>query len=164
VKPPENVLFVCKLNPMTEDEDLQQIFSRFGPIVSCQIIRDKETGNSLGYAFIEFQEVGSCEEAYLKMDKVLIDDRRIHVDFSQSVSKLHSQWIQQRRRQLGLREETDRNSHRYEDRPRHEDRPRIDDRPRHDDRRDYRDHERHDHRNHHRRDRSRSRERHDFRR
>ena len=28
-----------------------------------------------------------CASAYFKMDNVLIDDRRIHVDFSQSVSK-----------------------------------------------------------------------------
>jgi RNA recognition motif-containing protein len=33
VKPPENVLFVCRLNPVTRDEDLDLIFSRFGPIV-----------------------------------------------------------------------------------------------------------------------------------
>jgi peptidyl-prolyl cis-trans isomerase-like 4 len=33
VAPPENVLFVCKLNPVTTDEDLEIIFSRFGPIV-----------------------------------------------------------------------------------------------------------------------------------
>jgi peptidyl-prolyl cis-trans isomerase-like 4 len=31
--------------------------------------------------------IGQAEEAYLKMDNTLIDDRRIHVDFSQSVSK-----------------------------------------------------------------------------
>jgi hypothetical protein len=30
--------------------------------------------------------------AYLKMDNVLIDDRRIHVDFSQSVSRLQADW------------------------------------------------------------------------
>jgi peptidyl-prolyl cis-trans isomerase-like 4 len=99
VKPPENVLFVCKLNPMTEDEDLKTVFSRFGSIVSCQIIRDRETGNSLGYAFVEFEQIDSCEEAYLKMDNVLLDDRRIHVDFSQSVSKLHGLWEKARRRQ-----------------------------------------------------------------
>ena len=28
VKPPENVLFVCKLNQVTTDEDLELIFSR----------------------------------------------------------------------------------------------------------------------------------------
>jgi peptidyl-prolyl cis-trans isomerase-like 4 len=32
IKPPENVLFVCKLNPVTTDADLELIFSRFGKI------------------------------------------------------------------------------------------------------------------------------------
>ncbi|KAF4518110.1 hypothetical protein B566_EDAN007811 [Ephemera danica] len=86
--PPENVLFVCKLNPVTNDDDLEIIFSRFGKINSCEVIRDKVTGDSLQYAFIEFAEQKSCEEAYFKMDNVLIDDRRIHVDFSQSVAKV----------------------------------------------------------------------------
>lgn len=31
--PPENVLFVCKLNPVTTDDDLEIIFSRFGKII-----------------------------------------------------------------------------------------------------------------------------------
>jgi peptidyl-prolyl cis-trans isomerase-like 4 len=30
--PPENVLFVCKLNPVTTDDDLEIIFSRFGKV------------------------------------------------------------------------------------------------------------------------------------
>ena len=30
--PPENVLFVCKLNPVTNDDDLEIIFSRFGKV------------------------------------------------------------------------------------------------------------------------------------
>ncbi|PWA27457.1 hypothetical protein CCH79_00000303 [Gambusia affinis] len=96
VKPPENVLFVCKLNPVTTDEDLEIIFSRFGCIKSCEIIRDFKTGDSLCYAFIEFEKYinlfsrqqEDCEKAYFKMDNVLIDDRRIHVDFSQSVAKI----------------------------------------------------------------------------
>lgn len=89
VKPPENVLFVCKLNPVTTSEDLEVIFSRFGKILSCEVIKDKKTGESLQYAFIEFEREEDCEAAYFKMDNVLIDDRRIHVDFSQSVSKLY---------------------------------------------------------------------------
>ncbi|RKP13250.1 cyclophilin-like domain-containing protein [Piptocephalis cylindrospora] len=92
VKPPENVLFVCKLNPITRDEDLELIFSRFGTILSCEVIRDQKTKESLGYAFVEFDKQEEAEEAYFKMDNVLIDDRRIHVDFSQSVSKLHANW------------------------------------------------------------------------
>ena len=62
VRPPENVLFVCKLNPVTRDEDLELIFSRFGTILSCQVIRDKKTGDSLQYAFIEFDKREDAEQ------------------------------------------------------------------------------------------------------
>jgi peptidyl-prolyl cis-trans isomerase-like 4 len=70
---------------LSVDEDLDLIFSRFGKILSCEVIRDKRTGDSLQYAFIEFEEQKNCEQAYFKMQGVLIDDHRIHVDFSQSV-------------------------------------------------------------------------------
>ncbi|KAL6998975.1 cytochrome P450 monooxygenase 59 [Sarracenia purpurea var. burkii] len=66
VKPPDNVLFVCKLNPVTEDEDLHTIFSRFGTVTSADIIRDYKTGDSLCYAFIEFESTEACEQAYFK--------------------------------------------------------------------------------------------------
>ncbi|KAI0311739.1 cyclophilin-like domain-containing protein [Amylostereum chailletii] len=92
VRPPENVLFVCKLNPVTRDEDLELIFSRFGTIMSCQVIRDKKTGDSLQYAFIEFDKREEAEQAYFKMQNVLVDDRRIWVDFSQSVARLNTSW------------------------------------------------------------------------
>lgn len=90
IAPPENVLFVCKLNSVTTDDDLEIIFSRFGKVKGCEVIRDRTSGDSLQYAFVEFEDSKSCEAAYFKMDNVLIDDRRIHVDFSQSVSKV--QW------------------------------------------------------------------------
>ena len=99
LKPPENVLFVCKLNPVTTDSSLELIFSRFGKIGSCEIIRDHNTGDSLCYGFIEFEKKESCEEAYLKMENVIIDDRRIHVDFSQSVSKLWKRYHSQGKHQ-----------------------------------------------------------------
>ncbi|GLB34230.1 putative cyclophilin-like protein [Lyophyllum shimeji] len=92
VRPPENVLFVCKLNPVTRDEDLELIFSRFGTIMSCQVIRDKRTGDSLQYAFIEFDRREDAEQAYFKMQNVLVDDRRIWVDFSQSVARMNTHW------------------------------------------------------------------------
>ena len=92
VTAPENILFVAKLNSATQDEDLELIFSRFGTILSCEIIRDKQTGDSLQYAFIEFEKREACEMAYFKMQDVLIDDRRIKVDFSQSTSKVFAAW------------------------------------------------------------------------
>jgi peptidyl-prolyl cis-trans isomerase-like 4 len=64
VAPPDNVLFVCKLNPVTADEDLELIFSRFGKIVSCEVIRDFKTKDSLQYAFVEFQTSDSAGTTY----------------------------------------------------------------------------------------------------
>jgi len=96
-KPPENVLFVCKLNPITQDEDLEIIFSRFGDVKSCEVIKDKVTGDSLQYAFVEFDTEEQCQQAYFKMNNVLIDDRRIKVDFSQSVSKIWNKFARDKR-------------------------------------------------------------------
>lgn len=47
IKPPENILFVCKLNQCTTERDLEIIFARFGPIKSCEVVRDWKTGDSL---------------------------------------------------------------------------------------------------------------------
>ena len=106
--PPENMLFVCKLNPVTTDEDLEIIFSRFGTLTSCDVIKDWKTGDSLNYAFIGFDTREACEQAYFKMNNVLIDDRRIKVDFSQSVHHLWAQFKKfGRKGDVGLRQEAD---------------------------------------------------------
>lgn len=93
---PENVLFVCRLSPFTTSEDLALCFRQFGRVVECEVVRDRKTGASLQYAFVEFEAVAACERAYAKMENVLIDECRIHVDFCQSVSKV---WQAQRKRQ-----------------------------------------------------------------
>jgi len=90
-RPEENVLFVCKLNPTTKSEDLKLIFSRFGDVTDCEVKRDPVTHESLQYAFVGFASKEQCEEAYKKMQDVMIDGRRIRVDFSQSEGKRRSQ-------------------------------------------------------------------------
>lgn len=82
---PDNVLFVCRLNPLTQAEDLRTIFARFGPVTTCDVAKDRVTGTSLGYAFVAFEGREAAEAAYLKMNNVIIDDRRIKVDFCHSV-------------------------------------------------------------------------------
>jgi hypothetical protein len=117
---------MCDVTQVTHwaglQEDLDIIFSRFGNVTDCSIIRDFKTGDSLCYGrqgrsspgsvrhvlmqvikpqvmtheqqqaccsgrccplcvsgFIGFDNDASCEEAYFKMNNVLIDDRRIKV-------------------------------------------------------------------------------------
>jgi len=104
---PENVLFVCKLNPVTEDDDLELIFSRFDEKVKAEIIRDQDTGASLQYAFVEFSSKQQAAEAYFKMNNALVDDRRIKVDFSQSVAKVWNKFSQRMRNSSGQRSNRD---------------------------------------------------------
>jgi hypothetical protein len=69
-------------------------------------VPDHKTGDSLNYAFIEFETQEAAEAAYEKMNNVIIDDRRIKVDFSQSA---HKQWrqfnLQRRENQINKRRE-----------------------------------------------------------
>ncbi len=61
-------------------------------MTTCDIIRDFKTGDSLCYAFIGFDSEEACVAAYFKMNNVTIDDRRIKVDFSQSVHHIWKQF------------------------------------------------------------------------
>ena len=78
-RPPENVLFICKMNKVTNSEALELIFSRFGEIRTCNVVCDSRTGLSLQYAFIEFEEQTSCEEAYIKMNNVSSKFKKLRI-------------------------------------------------------------------------------------
>ncbi len=56
----ENRLFVGNLSFRTLEADLNDHFSAAGVVTSCNIMLDKFTGKSRGFAFVEF---GSAEEA-----------------------------------------------------------------------------------------------------
>ena len=46
-------IFVAKLNYRTSSEALEDLFAKFGEVVSAKVIMDKETGRSKGFAFVE---------------------------------------------------------------------------------------------------------------
>jgi cold-inducible RNA-binding protein len=56
----ESRLFVGNLSFQTMENDLQEYFSQAGAINSVNLMMDKFTGRSRGFAFIEF---GSADEA-----------------------------------------------------------------------------------------------------
>lgn len=53
-------LFVGNLSYQTMENDLQDYFSQAGAVTSVNLMMDKMTGKSRGFAFVEF---GSAEEA-----------------------------------------------------------------------------------------------------
>jgi len=56
----ENRLFVGNLSYQTGENDLHDYFAQAGAVISVNLMLDKTTGKSRGFAFVEF---GTPEEA-----------------------------------------------------------------------------------------------------
>lgn len=72
-------IFVAKLNFKTSKEDLEAAFARFGQVSSCKIVRDKETGRSKGYGFIEMPNDTDATSAIAELNEKELDGRVIVV-------------------------------------------------------------------------------------
>ena len=72
-------IFVAKLNFKTKKEDLEAAFTQFGEVTSCKIVRDKETGRSKGYGFIEMPNDEQANRAIEALNEKEFDGRVIAV-------------------------------------------------------------------------------------
>ena len=46
-------IYVSNLNYRTGDQELEQLFAEYGTVSSARIIKDRETGRSRGFGFVE---------------------------------------------------------------------------------------------------------------
>ena len=72
-------IFVAKINFKTRKEDLEAAFAKFGQVTSCKIVRDKETGRSKGYGFIEMPNDDEGNSAITALNETELDGRQIIV-------------------------------------------------------------------------------------
>jgi transformer-2 protein len=73
---------VFGLSLYTTERELKDIFSKYGPIEDVQVVYDRQTGRSRGFAFVYYDEIDDAREAKEKTNGVEVDGRRIRVDFS----------------------------------------------------------------------------------
>lgn len=59
-------LFVGGVKDDHQDEDLRDYFSQFGPVLTVNIVNDKETGKKRGFAFIEFDDYDPVDKVVCK--------------------------------------------------------------------------------------------------
>jgi cold-inducible RNA-binding protein len=76
-------LFVGNIPWVLNNQDLVEIFSKFGKVVDCKILTDKYTGNSRGYGFVSFDNNDSAQNA-LSLNGTIIENRELRVDIAQS--------------------------------------------------------------------------------
>src|SRR6185503_17944121 len=73
-------LYVGGLAWATTDEGLGAAFAPFGKLISAKVVRDRETGRSRGFGFVEFETEPDADKAVAGMNEKELDGRRLRVD------------------------------------------------------------------------------------
>jgi RNA recognition motif-containing protein len=72
-------IFVAKLSSSTTSEDLRELFSDYGEVVSAKVIFDRETGNSKCFGFVEMSNDDEGSDAINELNECEFDDSVIVV-------------------------------------------------------------------------------------
>jgi cold-inducible RNA-binding protein len=73
-------LYVGNLSFRTEEQTLQTLFGEVGPVESVRLMRDKATGQSRGFAFVEMQSEEGAQAAIDRFNEQEIEGRRLTVN------------------------------------------------------------------------------------
>jgi cold-inducible RNA-binding protein len=72
-------LYVGGVSYSTTQQGLEEAFSKFGKVVSAQIMIDKMTGRSRGFGFVEMEDA-DAESAINGLNGATLDGRRLVVN------------------------------------------------------------------------------------
>ena len=73
-------LFVGGLPWSTTDEELHAAFAAHGTVTSANVVKDRETGRSRGFGFVEYETDEMAAKAIEIMNETDIGGRRIRVN------------------------------------------------------------------------------------
>jgi len=73
-------LYVGGLPYSTDDEELQKIFAEYGTVESATVIKDRDSGQSKGFGFVELSTDEEAEAAIKALDGQEVGGRRVRVN------------------------------------------------------------------------------------
>lgn len=73
-------LYVGNLSFDTTEDDLRELFSSAGSVVSVALIKDRDTGRSKGFAFVEMGSQSEAEQAIKMLNEKSFGNRNIRVN------------------------------------------------------------------------------------
>lgn len=82
----KNNLIVNYLPPNMTQEEVRSLFSSIGDVESCKLVRDKNTGESLGYAFVKYVKGDHAERAVNTLNGLRLQSKTIKVSFARPSS------------------------------------------------------------------------------
>lgn len=73
-------LYVGNLSYETTEDDLRSLFTTAGTVTSVALIKDRDSGRSKGFAFVEMSSQNEAEQAIKNLDGKIVGNREIKVN------------------------------------------------------------------------------------
>lgn len=74
-------LYIKNLEPHITNNDLTQLFRKFGRIISARVMTNPQTGQSKGYGFVSFGKTEEAAAALHEMDGTMLGNRPLVVAY-----------------------------------------------------------------------------------
>jgi len=78
-------LIIRNLDRSTTEEEVKTLFEGYGTVQSCDLVSDKTTGGSKGFAFVEMPKAGEAKAAMKNLNNTTVAEKKIRV--KRAVSK-----------------------------------------------------------------------------
>jgi RNA recognition motif-containing protein len=78
----ETKIYVGNLSYETKEEDLKELFAQAGTVASVALIKDRDTGQSKGFAFIEMSNQSEAEKAIQMFNSYTLGNRPLKVNLA----------------------------------------------------------------------------------
>lgn len=77
-------IYVGNLNYRMSEDSLRRLFEQYGEVVSAKIIKDRMTGRSRGFGFVEMSNSEEASEAIRSLDGKEVEGRNLRVNRAKS--------------------------------------------------------------------------------
>ncbi len=78
----ESKLYVGNLSYNTTEDELRTLFGQAGTVSSVAIIKDRDTGRSKGFAFVEMSNQAEAQKAISMFNAYRMEDRELTVNIA----------------------------------------------------------------------------------
>ena len=72
-------IYIGNLNYRVREDDLKQVMEEYGVVDSVKIIKDRETGKSKGFAFVEMPDDDAAKKAIDELNEAEFEGRQMAV-------------------------------------------------------------------------------------
>ena len=78
----ENKIYCGNLSYDTKEDELKELFAQAGTVTSVALIKDRDTGQSKGFAFIEMSNQSEAEKAIQMFNGYTLGNRPLKVNLA----------------------------------------------------------------------------------